>query len=134
MSKSIRTILFSATLLLSTGSGAMADDSYGDTVLLKLESGLANIGTGLAEVPKNAINTANQTNVLFGVTGGVVKGTAHALGRTLAGIVDTFTFFIPTKPITTPAFVWDNFYTDTQYGPFLKVDGKEKNAGAVKKY
>jgi putative exosortase-associated protein (TIGR04073 family) len=136
MSKSRKTILLSATLLLSTGSGAMADDSYGDTILLKLESGLANIGTGLAEVPKNVINTTNQTNVLFGTTGGVIKGTAHALGRTLGGILDTFTFFVPTKPIANPPFVWENFYTDTQYGPVLKVESKEakKNTGAEKRY
>jgi putative exosortase-associated protein (TIGR04073 family) len=124
MSKMLRTIAFCATALLFTGSGAEAADDYGDAVKLKLASGFSNLFLGLVEVPKNIINTSNQVNLLFGVTGGTVKGTAHALGRTLSGIADVFTAPIGNKPITNPPFVWQNWYTDTTYGPYFPVDKK----------
>jgi putative exosortase-associated protein (TIGR04073 family) len=106
MSKMLRTIVFCAAALMSTGSGAEeAANDYGEAVKLKLASGLSNLFLGLVEVPKNIINTSNQVNLLFGVTGGTVKGTAHALGRTLSGIADVFTAPLGNKPITNPPFV-----------------------------
>jgi putative exosortase-associated protein (TIGR04073 family) len=141
MSKLIRTIVLSTSVLLSSGSGAMAEeDSYGDAVGQKLASGFSNILLGLAEVPKNVIKTSNEVNLLFGFTGGVVKGTAHALGRTLSGIVDVVSAPIPTRPIPNPPYVWENWYTDTQYGPFFPIEkspqGTETGAAASmgKKY
>jgi putative exosortase-associated protein (TIGR04073 family) len=122
MSRMPRTIAFCAAALLFAGSGAEAADSYGDNVKLKLASGLSNMTMGLAEVPKNIINTSNQVNLLFGWSGGVIKGTAHALGRTLSGIVDVFTAPLGNKPITNPPFVWENWYTDTTYGPYFPVN------------
>lgn len=119
MSKLLRAIVLSAAALLCTGSGALAEDSYGKTIGLKAGSGFSNILFGLLEVPKNIIKTSNDYNLLFGVTGGTVKGTAHALGRMMSGLVDVVTFPVPTRPITTPPFVWENWYTDTQYGPFF---------------
>ncbi|CAL1240169.1 exosortase system-associated protein, TIGR04073 family [Candidatus Methylocalor cossyra] len=116
-------------------------DSYGEMVKRKLASGITNMAGGWIEVPKNMINTANAGatgrtaysgdmfdygHVLLGVTGGGLKGALHMVGRTLAGLVDFATFFIPTKPITNPAFIWENFYTDTQYGPYFKVERPDK--------
>lgn len=125
MSKMLRTIVFCAAALMSTGSGAEeAANDYGEAVKLKLASGFSNLTMGLVEVPKNIINTSNQVNLLFGVTGGTVKGTAHALGRTLSGIVDVFTAPLGNKPITNPPFVWQNWYTDTTYGPYFPVAPK----------
>jgi putative exosortase-associated protein (TIGR04073 family) len=98
---------------------------YGDAVKLKLGSGLSNLTMGLVEVPKNIILTSNQVNLLFGWTGGVIKGTAHALGRTLSGIVDLFTAPLGNRPIPNPPFPWDNWYTDTTYGPFFPIDRKK---------
>lgn len=121
MSKYFRAIVLSMAALLCTGSGAMAEESYGKTIGLKAGSGFSNILFGILEVPKNIIKTSNDVNLLFGVTGGTVKGTAHALGRILSGIVDVVTFPVPTKPITSPAFVWENWYTDTQYGPYFPI-------------
>jgi putative exosortase-associated protein (TIGR04073 family) len=116
-----------------------AADSYGDLVRLKLASGISNMATGFVEVPKNMINTANNTSsyggafdrggyVLWGITGGGLKGAMHMLGRTIAGVADFATCFIPTQPITNPPFVWQNFYTDTQYGPYYKVESKPGQA------
>lgn len=119
MSKLLRAIVLSLTALLCTGSGALADDDYGKTIKLKAGSGFSNMMFGLLEVPKNIIKTSNETNLLFGITGGTAKGTAHALGRMMSGIVDVLSFPVPSKPITNPPFVWENWYTDTQYGPYF---------------
>ena len=156
MSKLPRTLTLAALLALSTGVGAAgqpapmasapvpatappASDDYGDMVRLKAASGMANMMTGFVEVPKNMINTMNNTSaaggtfdrggyVLWGITGGGLKGAMHMLGRTLAGVVDFVGCFIPTKPIPNPPFVWQNFYTDTQYGPYMKVDTQASRA------
>lgn len=119
MSNMPRTIVFCAAALLLNSSGAEAAEDYGEAVKLKLGSGFSNLFMGLLEVPKNIVSTSNQTNLLFGMTGGTIKGTAHALGRTLSGIADVFTAPIGNKPITNPPFVWQNWYTDTTYGPYF---------------
>lgn len=98
-----------------------APPAYGELVGRKLGSGYTNMVLGLAEIPKNAIITTNQTNALFGVTGGIFKGILHGVGRTLAGVVDLITCPIPTGPIPKPAFVWEDFQTETQYGPVLQT-------------
>jgi putative exosortase-associated protein (TIGR04073 family) len=93
---------------------------YAQVVGRKLASGFSNMALGAAEIPKNMIITTNQTNAIFGVTGGAIKGLLHTLGRTLAGIVDIVTFPIPTQPITRPPLVWQSFETETQYGPVFQ--------------
>lgn len=110
-----------ATLILCCLSPASAEESYGETVRTKLASGLTNMSFGIAEIPKNMINTSNEANVLLGVTGGVLKGTLHSVGRLLAGAVDFLTFPVPSQPITHPTFVWQEFTTDTSYGPFFDM-------------
>lgn len=95
--------------------------SYGDMVRTKLASGLSNMAFGIAEMPKNIVNTSNEVNVMMGVTGGVLKGTLHTMGRMLAGMVDVLTFPVPSQPITHPYYVWQQFKTDTSYGPFFDM-------------
>ncbi|MFN5744566.1 MAG: exosortase system-associated protein, TIGR04073 family [Methylococcaceae bacterium] len=104
-------------VLCSTEQGG----TYGDAIRLKLGSGFSNMLFGIAEVPKNIINTSNQANVLLGVSGGTLKGVLHSVGRMLSGVTDVLTFPAATKPITTPAFVWQDFATDTSYGPFFSA-------------
>lgn len=93
---------------------------YAQLVGRKLASGFSNMALGSAEIPKNMIITTNQTNAVFGVTGGAIKGLLHTLGRTLSGMVDIVTFPIPTQPITRPPLVWQSFQTETQYGPLFQ--------------
>lgn len=105
---------------LLSGTASAGEPGYAETLRKKLGAGISNIFTGWVEVPKNMINTSNQSgNVLFGIVGGGGKGLVHMLGRTLSGVVDFVTFPIPTKPIPRPPFVWQNFYMDTQYGPYF---------------
>ena len=107
-------------LLISLATDLRAEEpDYGEAVRYKLGAGFSNMLLGMGEIPKNVINTANESNALFGVTGGVVKGILHTMGRTLAGAVDVLTFPAPTKPITTPVFIWQNWRTETSYGPYF---------------
>ncbi|BBA34973.1 uncharacterized protein sS8_3030 [Methylocaldum marinum] len=102
-------------------SASPASDDYGQDVGTKLGSGLSNLALGWVEFPKNIINTTNETNVLFGLSGGFLKGGLHTLGRIASGVVDVLTFPLPTQPITKPGFVWENFDVETQYGPVFQT-------------
>lgn len=108
---------------------AAEESSYGDMVRTKLASGLSNMAFGIAEMPKNIINTSNEVNVMMGVTGGVVKGTLHTMGRMLAGMADVLTFPVPSQPITHPYYVWQQFNSDTRYGPFFDM---QRNPNVIK--
>ena len=111
-------------LLFSSQLPAVEELTYGEMVRTKLASGIANMAFGIAEMPKNMINTANEVNALMGATGGVLKGTLHTMGRLLAGGLDFMTFPVPSQPITHPTFVWQQFSTDTTYGPYFDMSRK----------
>ncbi|MDD5580642.1 MAG: exosortase system-associated protein, TIGR04073 family [Methylobacter sp.] len=96
--------------------------SYGDKVGLKTINAFANLTTGWLEIPKNIINTTNQSNFFYGVFGGLLKGIVNTAGRMGVGIADLITAPIPTKPITRPVRVWDNFDVDTTYGDVFRLD------------
>ncbi|HWP00485.1 MAG TPA: exosortase system-associated protein, TIGR04073 family [Methylococcus sp.] len=97
-------------------------DDYASRTLHKLGTGLANLTLGWVEIPKSMIATTNQTNVLFGISGGLLKGILHTTGRTLAGALDLLTLPLPTRPIAQPAFVWQRFDTETRYGPVFALE------------
>jgi len=121
MSRSTRTIFLSAAAALLMSSAPMASENYGRDVGMKLGSGLSNLALGWIEFPKNIINTTNETNVTFGLSGGFLKGGLHMLGRTASGVIDLLTFPLPTQPITKPNFVWQDFGVETQYGPIFQM-------------
>lgn len=106
--------------------GPLRPASYGEKVGYKAANAFANLTTGILEIPKNIINTMNQSNFFYGVTGGFVKGTVNTLGRMGCGIIDLITLPLPTKPIANPPFIWDNFDVDTTYGDVLRVDKTQK--------
>lgn len=96
-----------------------ADASYGEIFGRKLLSGLANITTGVAEIPKNIIIVNNQSNFAYGFVGGTFKGLLHMAGRMGVGVIDLVSSPIPTYPIVYPNYVWDDFYAETTYGPAM---------------
>ncbi len=100
--------------------------SYGQIVARKARNGFTNIGTAILEVPKNIINTTNESNLLFGLTGGTIKGLLHMAGRMGAGITDATTMLFPTQPILEPAYPWEDFDKETQYKPIFRYDSGRK--------
>lgn len=112
----LASVLLSAVCVVGVAQ-AEPTERYGDVVGRKLLHGMANITTGSAEIPKNVIIANNEYNVVFGVLGGSLKGLLHTIGRLGVGMFDLFTAPIPTYPIIYPAYVWDDFYAETTYGP-----------------
>jgi len=114
MKQTFKTLLVVLTLCLVTPQIASAT-TYPDRMGTKLGNGMANIVTGIVEIPKAIINGNRKSGAAYAATGGVMTGMVHMVGRTLCGAADLVTFMIPTKPIITPEFVWQNFKQDTGY-------------------
>ena len=111
---------------VENASATEAENEYKDKIGTKALSGLANIGTGLLEIPKNAINVSNDSNVIWGVTAGIAKGGLFALGRILSGIADLVTFPFATTPITYPVYVWDDFDMETRFGDGMRLEDRPR--------
>lgn len=119
-----------ALLIVTFGAGigiGVAGESYGVKAGRKLGIGFANLVSCWLEIPKNAINTYNQTNFWFGVSGGVIKGLVNTGGRVFTGTLDVLTFYVPTKPVPQPALVWEDFDADTRYGEAFRLDTDGKD-------
>lgn len=132
---SITFLLASLLMILSSTSFAQEEmqqehnyneQSYGSKIGQKALNGFANMTTAILEIPKNIINTTNQSNVALGTVGGLAKGILNTVGRIFTGLVDFTTFPLPTKPIVYPAYVWDDFDVDTTYGDVYRVDEKSR--------
>jgi putative exosortase-associated protein (TIGR04073 family) len=80
--------------------------SFGQKGNNKALNAFANLTTSTLEIPKNIINTMNQSNFFYGVFGGFLKGLVNTLGRTGCGIVDLITLPLPTQPIVYPVYIW----------------------------
>jgi putative exosortase-associated protein (TIGR04073 family) len=113
MLKHARKFLLSTVVVLLTAPAHAG--SYGEDVGMKAGSAFANIALGWVEIPKNVLNTTNDVNIALGVTGGLMKGVLHTLGRITAGTFDLVSAPLPTEPIVSPTFVWQDFNNDTRY-------------------
>jgi putative exosortase-associated protein (TIGR04073 family) len=109
-----------------SADGLQKQPSYGEKVGNKALIAFANLTTSPLEIPKNIINTMNQSNFFYGVFGGFLKGLVNTLGRTGCGIADLITLPLPTKPIAYPVFIWDDFDVDTTYGEVFRLDKTPK--------
>ncbi|MCX8048167.1 MAG: exosortase system-associated protein, TIGR04073 family [Methylohalobius sp.] len=111
--------------VLGAMMGAIAqEESYDVKARRKLGIGLGNIVSSWLEIPKTMINTYNQTNFWFGISGGLLKGLVNTGGRVLTGTLDVLTFYVPTQPVPQPALVWEDFDADTHYGQAFRLDTK----------
>ena len=91
-------------------------ESYAAEAGEKLGNGVANVATGILELPKTVILTSRSEGPLYGMTIGLIIGVLHTAGRTLSGIVDTVTFLIPTGTSVKPEVIWEDFNKETTYG------------------
>lgn len=113
--------LFTACVLASallSGNAAYADEpehSYLKGLTSKLNQGFFNTTTGFIELPKNVINISQDQNIFVGFTWGILRGTAHAVSRTVVGVAELITAPIPTNEFISPPYVWNRFSEDTRY-------------------
>lgn len=118
-------ILLLSLLLASSAGFAEEQPSYGSKVGHKALNGFTNMTTAILEIPKNIINTSNDSNIILGSVGGLAKGIVHTLGRMMTGLADLVTAPLPTKPIVQPEYIWDDFDIDTTYGEAFRLNYKE---------
>jgi putative exosortase-associated protein (TIGR04073 family) len=121
MKKLALPVLLASLLMATTSSFADEQQSYGSQVGNKALNGFANITTAVLEIPKNIINTTNDSNFAYGIAGGLGKGILNTVGRIVTGITDLITAPLPTKPIAYPLYVWDDFDEDTTYGEVFRL-------------
>jgi len=109
-------LIIKTALILSVMTAYNASaSSYPARLGGKMGNGIANVVTGIAEIPKTIMIANRQEGVAYAATAGVVTGLVHMLGRTLSGAYDLGTFIIPTKPIVTPDYIWQDFDKETSY-------------------
>jgi putative exosortase-associated protein (TIGR04073 family) len=122
MKRILKPLLLLSALAFFSPQAAVAS-GWIEGVGNKLAHGMANLVTGLGEVPKNVIITTNEQNIGYGLTTGLMSGIVTGIGRSLTGIVDLATFYVPTKPLVTPGYVWQDFQTtETHFNNDWTVD------------
>lgn len=101
----------------------MEHDRYRRQVGEKALNGFTNMTTAPLEIPKNIINIANEpdSNVFYGLFGGIIRGSLDTAGRILNGANDLVTAPLPTKPVVHPYYVWDDFDKTNSYGQFYRL-------------
>ncbi|WP_411172458.1 exosortase system-associated protein, TIGR04073 family [Nitrosomonas sp. Is35] len=113
--RSIVKLFWVLSILFLFSSQAIASDSYINNSAEKFSSGVANAVTGWVELPKNIILTSQKEGPAYGITVGLAMGIMHTVGRSLVGVLDAATFFIPTKPSVNPPYIWQDFSRETSY-------------------
>lgn len=120
MKKMLRSLLILSTLFLFSPQAVMAE-SYPAKAGGKLANGIANVVTGIVEIPKTIVITSRSEGVAYGATAGIMMGIMQMVGRTLHGALDVATFVVPTKPLVTPDYVWKDFNKETTYSSDLQL-------------
>lgn len=73
--------------------------------------GIANVATGILELPKQIYITGRDEGPVKAVFIGPLKGIGMTLVRTLAGVGELATFFVPSPgfydPFLDPPYVWE---------------------------
>jgi len=108
-------MLVASTLMFSVYAPISNAEGYVSDVSAKFTRGVANLFTGIGEVPKNIAYVSGKTNPVAGGPGGLILGTLHTLGRTATGIFDVITSPIPTQSLIQPEYAWEDFKQPTTY-------------------
>jgi len=112
-----------ASLLLSFSATSLAEKSYGAKIGQKALRGLSNATLSIIEIPKNVIMISNESNIIFGVSGGLLLGCANTVGRSFVGTLDLVTLPLATKPIVQPIHPWNNYLeVETDYNAIFNLD------------
>ena len=88
-------------------------NAYAQDPIRKLGRGLANTLTGMVELPYKIQEVHEESGPAAAATYGVLKGLVDGIYRTLVGVYETATFFIPFPknyaPIVEPEFVLGDY-------------------------
>ena len=116
--KLLMVFLFTSVISLFTPYSQANDNgiSYPAIIAGKLGIGLINTATGIIEIPKSMMVESAKDGIGMGLSLGFVQGMTNMMGRTLIGMLDVVSFPIPTKPLITPAVVFQDFGQPTTYG------------------
>ena len=105
--------LFCAGQALADGTRTIDNASPQEVVdgmANKMVRGVANIGTGWLEFPKQIYLTYREDGLAKGMTVGPLKGVGMTLVRTVSGAGEALTFFIAYPgffdPYFDPSYVW----------------------------
>lgn len=109
--KFLSTCLLSGLLLAPTVNA----DSYLSGFTSKVSQGFFNMAGGVVEIPKNIVNISSDSNILVGMSWGLLRGVAHTVDRTLIGAVEFLSSPIPSDEFISPAYPWERFSEDTRY-------------------
>ncbi|BBL70423.1 hypothetical protein MoryE10_10290 [Methylogaea oryzae] len=109
----MRKALVAGAIAAALSAPAFAD--YPSDVAEKFGRGLSNGALGWVEFGKNLYNEPVQHGPLYAPVG-LLKGVAHAVGRTLVGAIDVASFLIPSPSFVQPNYVWEHMDTETSYG------------------
>jgi putative exosortase-associated protein (TIGR04073 family) len=90
--------------------------TYGAQVGEKAMNGVTNLGTAWMEIPKNVVNTTQETNIIYGIIGGLGMGIFNTVGRMSTGLIDLVSAPIPSDPLVNPVRPWNDFDKRTTYG------------------
>jgi putative exosortase-associated protein (TIGR04073 family) len=81
-----------------------------DGMMTKLARGVVNVATGWLEFPKQICITTNEEGAAKGAGVGPLKGIGMTAVRTVSGVVEIGTFFLPYpgwyNPLFDPSYVW----------------------------
>lgn len=128
-------VVTAGVVLLACGS-AFAQrygDEYRDTSTFgrmqhKLGRGLANLFTGVVEIPKNISREWRKTDPATGVLVGGAKGVGWAASRMAVGAFETVTFPVPVppnyEPLMEPEFPLPDIWGEQL--PYFDRDGDPK--------
>jgi putative exosortase-associated protein (TIGR04073 family) len=126
-----------AVLCLSlTGAAcAWADEpSVPEQIGTKLVRGLANLTTGVGEIPKQIYLIGKREGWVQGAVRGPLEGLGMFIARTVVGVYDVVTFPVPVpsryQPVLLPDYVWQpeplsQLALPTEpAAPMIKPDGR----------
>ncbi len=107
MQRVLIALLLVVSIVTVSSSAVLAASNPAST---KMTRGCKNLGLGWTEIPKQIIDTSKQSNVIAGVTVGLVKGVLQAFARTVSGAVDVVTFPVGAydRPALKPSMVTED--------------------------
>ena len=111
MKNMLKSLLVVSALAFCAPQAALAE-GYGAGVASKFAHGLANTALGVGELPKEMIVETSTKGLGYGLTTGVFLGILYGVARTGAGLIDLVTFPLPSEPLVTPGYIWEDFTTE----------------------